>query len=129
VVRAGGDWDRWDLQVRGGLLGSARLRTAIEEHGQGRQLVRVRSWPHAPAGATILAALLAALAVAMLAGSFTATVIVAIVSTIVAARVCHECGTATTAIRRAVVELPYQTASAGSRRSFDIALALHPVAD
>src|SRR5207302_2801590 len=45
VIRSGGDWDRWDLQVRGGLLGGARLRIGIEEHGSGRQLIRVRSWP------------------------------------------------------------------------------------
>ena len=44
VVR-GGDTDRWDIQVRLGPLGSARLRVAVEEHGQGRQLVRYRVWP------------------------------------------------------------------------------------
>ncbi len=36
VVHRGGDFDDWDLQIRGGLLGSARLQIAIEEHGQGR---------------------------------------------------------------------------------------------
>ena len=29
----GGDYDRWDLEIRGGLLGSLRTRMAIEEHG------------------------------------------------------------------------------------------------
>ena len=41
----GGDFERWDLHVRGGMLGSMRLRVAVEEHGAGRQLVRIRSWP------------------------------------------------------------------------------------
>lgn len=41
----GGDFDRWDLELRGGLLGAVRIRMAIEEHGGGRQLVRVRFWP------------------------------------------------------------------------------------
>jgi hypothetical protein len=45
AVLKGGNYDRWDLQVRGGLLGVARMRMAIEEHGAGRQLIRVRSWP------------------------------------------------------------------------------------
>jgi GT2 family glycosyltransferase len=45
TVLHGGPYDRWDLEVRGGLLGFARLRMAIEEHGGGRQLVRFRSWP------------------------------------------------------------------------------------
>jgi len=45
AVLAGSDWDRWDLQVRGGLLGVARVRLAVEEHGSGRQMVRLRAWP------------------------------------------------------------------------------------
>ena len=45
VVFSGGDFERWDLHVRGGMLGSMRLRMAVEEHGGGRQLLRIRSWP------------------------------------------------------------------------------------
>ena len=41
----GGDFDRWDLEVRGGFFGCARLRLAVEEHGGGRQLARFRLWP------------------------------------------------------------------------------------
>ncbi|HEY0515736.1 MAG TPA: glycosyltransferase, partial [Solirubrobacteraceae bacterium] len=62
VVRSGGNWDRWDLQVRGGVLGQARLRIGIEEHGAGTQLVRVRCWPRTGWPALALVALLAALA-------------------------------------------------------------------
>jgi glycosyltransferase involved in cell wall biosynthesis len=45
AVLKGSEFDRWDLQVRGGMLGVARLRMAVEEHGGGRQLARFRSWP------------------------------------------------------------------------------------
>ena len=52
IVRTGGatvlrgqDFDRWDLEVPGGMFGSCRLQMAIEEHGCGRQFVRLRSWP------------------------------------------------------------------------------------
>jgi hypothetical protein len=45
VVRRGSTFDRWDLEVRGGLFGSARLLHAIEEHGGGKQLARFRIWP------------------------------------------------------------------------------------
>ncbi|MBM3225505.1 MAG: glycosyltransferase [Candidatus Tectomicrobia bacterium] len=45
VSRRGGDYDRWDLEVRGGILGAARLLSTTEEHGAGRQLVRFRLWP------------------------------------------------------------------------------------
>lgn len=47
-VRRGGDFDRWDLDIRGGLFGSVRLRVLIEEHGAGKQLVRVLTWPRWP---------------------------------------------------------------------------------
>jgi hypothetical protein len=43
VVR-GGDFDRWDLEARLGLVGGARLLMAVEEHGAGRQLFRFRAW-------------------------------------------------------------------------------------
>lgn len=45
VVFRGGDYDRWDLLVRGGFLGGTRIRIAIEEHGAGRQMIRWRYWP------------------------------------------------------------------------------------
>jgi GT2 family glycosyltransferase len=45
TVERGGSYDRWDLHVRGGALGAARILMAVEEHGAGTQYVRVRSWP------------------------------------------------------------------------------------
>jgi O-antigen biosynthesis protein len=45
LVRRGGDYDRWDLEVRSGALGFVRILMAIEEHGQGRQLGRFRFQP------------------------------------------------------------------------------------
>jgi hypothetical protein len=45
TVARGGDFDRWDISVRLGPLGAARVRLAVEEHGHGRQLVRFRIWP------------------------------------------------------------------------------------
>ena len=45
VVFRGGAFDAWDFQIRGGLFGSMRMLTAVEEHGAGRQLLRIRVWP------------------------------------------------------------------------------------
>lgn len=45
VVVRGGNFDRWDLEVRAGTLGAARLLMTIEEHGGGRQLARFRFAP------------------------------------------------------------------------------------
>ena len=44
-TRRGGEFDRWDLEVRGGLLSKIRVRTAVEEHGTGKQLARFRIAP------------------------------------------------------------------------------------
>ena len=62
VTMHGGEFDRWDLQVRGGILGSIRMRLAIEEHGAGRQLVRLKSWPRFSRLGLGLASLFAVLA-------------------------------------------------------------------
>ena len=43
IVTRGGDYDDWDLQIRGGLLGSLRTSVALEEHGAGKQLLRLRT--------------------------------------------------------------------------------------
>ncbi len=45
VVLRGGDYDSWDLDVRGGLFGSVRTCMAVEDHGSGTQLIRFRTWP------------------------------------------------------------------------------------
>jgi GT2 family glycosyltransferase len=62
-VRGGGPFDRWDLDLRAGPLGGVRIRTAVEEHGSGRQLIRARLLPWAPPGGAIIAVLLAALSI------------------------------------------------------------------
>ena len=50
-VFRGGDFNDWDLEVRGGLFGSIRTLMAIEEHGSGKQLIRFRAWSRcSPAG-------------------------------------------------------------------------------
>lgn len=36
----GGDFDPWDLEIRGGMLGRAHLLMAAEEHGEGKQQLR-----------------------------------------------------------------------------------------
>jgi len=62
VTRRGGDFDRWDIEVRGGVLGCARMLMAIEEHGGGKQLVRFRTWPKFWGLAIVVDLILAALA-------------------------------------------------------------------
>ena len=61
-VRSGGPFDRWDLDLRAGPLGGVKLRTVVEEHGSGNQLLRARIWPRASAKGAAVVLLLAALA-------------------------------------------------------------------
>ena len=64
TTRRGGDFDRWDLEVRGGLLGGVRIRMAVEEHGAGRQLARVALLPRLAAVVSIGSALFGSLELA-----------------------------------------------------------------
>jgi hypothetical protein len=66
AVLHGSEYDRWDLEVRGGIMGATRLRLAVEEHGAGTQLVRLRSWPRYSRAGMILTGLLGTLAAAAL---------------------------------------------------------------
>jgi hypothetical protein len=44
-IRRGNEYEPWDLEIVGGLLGSARALMAVEEHGAGNQYVRLSVWP------------------------------------------------------------------------------------
>src|SRR5262245_43917682 len=65
-VASGGDYDKWDLSVSGGLFGAIRVLAMVEEHGSGQQLCRFRAWPQVPA--TALAILVVLITIAGLAG-------------------------------------------------------------
>jgi GT2 family glycosyltransferase len=68
VANRGGNFDRWDLEARFGTLGVVRTRLAIEDHGAGRQLVRMRCWPRCSGPALLATGVLAALSPAAVAG-------------------------------------------------------------
>lgn len=106
AVRRGGDFDSWDLEVRGGLLGSSRMLLTIEEHGGGKQLVRLRSWPRIPIGLTLLVAGLAWLA--LLAGmdrAFVATVVLGTGALLFGLGIAQDSAIATASVLKAVDEV------------------------
>jgi GT2 family glycosyltransferase len=45
IVKRGGEFARWDLELSGGLLAGARVLLCVEDLCPGKQLVRFRSWP------------------------------------------------------------------------------------
>jgi hypothetical protein len=103
AVRRGGDFDRWDLDVRGGLFGSGRLLMAIEEHGGGKQLIRCGAWPRWSGGAIVLMTLLATLAVTAIAdGAPVAGLVLGVTAVALGLRALLECAAATGALARAL---------------------------
>ncbi len=98
-VFRGGDFDRWDLEVRGSMLGAARLRTAVEEHGLGRQLVRFRLSPRPSVAGVVLAAFFAALAAAAaMDRASAAAIVLGLIAAALAAGIVEQCAATTAAL-------------------------------
>jgi GT2 family glycosyltransferase len=113
VVLRGGDMDTWDLEVRDGTLGSVRVRMGVEEHGAGRQLVRLRAWPRpAPAVLALTLVLLLLGAGAAADGAWSAAAVLAGASVALLVRVSNDCAAALAALYCGVA----RTAAAGARR-------------
>ena len=105
LVRRGGDWDQWDLEVACGTLGAGRLILAVEDHGAGNQLVRVRWWPSVSATALTLTVGIAALSVAAaFDGGWSAAATLGIAAACVVVRASCQCGAAVAAIERIIRE-------------------------
>ena len=107
AVFCGGTWDPWDLHVRGGLVGAARLRMGLEEHGGGRQLIRLEIAPHLsrPALAVMATLLVAALGAAF-AGAWPGALVPGGVALVLGARLAWECGVATAWLLRHAAPAP-----------------------
>ena len=108
----GGPYDRWDLEVPGGALARARLLIAVEDHGAGRQYVRLGLWPKCSGAGLAVTAFLASVAgAAATSAARTAAVVFAGATVFVIARVAHEAGRALAVLDRAIAGL---TNSSGS---------------
>ena len=113
VVRRGGDFDNWDLEIRSGLLGSARLGMVAEEHGQGRQLVRWRVSPKcSEIGLVVLSTLIAISVGAGTARAWTACAAVATMGLLLGLSVLQECETAMALALRAIPDRKVEKSSA-----------------
>jgi len=102
-VRRADGCERWELHTAAGAFGGVRVRAAVEEHGRGRQLVRVRVHPHLPRLGRLALGGLALCALVAAAFAEWATVAVAgapLAALLVCATV--ECGAATAVALRAV---------------------------
>jgi hypothetical protein len=113
VVRRGGDFDNWDLEIRSGLLGSARLRMVAEEHGQGRQLVRWRVLPKcSEIGLVVLSALIAISVGACTARAWTACATLTMMGLLLGLSILQECDAAKVLTLLAIQEREIKQSSA-----------------
>jgi len=102
----GGPYDRWDVEVPGGALGTARLLIAVEDQGAGRQYVRFGIWPKcSSAGLAIIALLGTVAGAAATTTAWTAAIVFISVDALFIARVAQEAGRALALIEQAIGEM------------------------
>jgi hypothetical protein len=107
VTHAGNDYAGWDLMVRGGLFGAVCCLMGVEEHGEGRQFVRVRVTPTFRRHGLHIAAFLIVLGLlAMFEGSVAAAVLLLGASAILLLRAVYECGIAMAAVNETLRNHP-----------------------
>jgi GT2 family glycosyltransferase len=103
LVRRGGNYDRWDLEIRWGAFGCARALMAVEEHGGGSQLARIRTWPSLAGRGPLLVLGAGSLALgAAVDGAWMASLALGAIALFFAARTLADLATAGSAMRKAV---------------------------
>jgi len=104
-VLRGGEHDRWDLEVRCGFFGAARLLMGVEDHGGG-QFVRLRLWPNVPVRGPILTVGFAALAFgAFHDHAWPAAAVLGLIALLLALRTLQQCTAAMATITRSLKRL------------------------
>jgi GT2 family glycosyltransferase len=113
AVLRGGFFDRWDLEVRGGMLASARLLMGIEEFGGGKQLVRYRIWPHFSTGGLYFSTVWFSLSIfALMDKALTAALVFGSLGTMTALRMLFESVAPMALLRnKSIVPKPLETRS------------------
>jgi GT2 family glycosyltransferase len=107
AVGRGGATDAWDLEVRCGAFGGARLLGTIEEHGHGRQLVRWRVVPTIWIGSLVMLGVLIVLTAASVRdGAWVAAGIGATMTAAIVARTILDAGYAVGGIGSALQRPP-----------------------
>ena len=102
-VSRGGDYDEWDLEARNGTFGAVRLLMAAEEHGAGRQLIRLRAWPMESTGLLAVLSVLLALSLgAAFVREWLPCASFAAVGLVLFLRMFQDCAAATAALTRAL---------------------------
>ena len=106
VVLRGGQFDRWDLEIRGGLLGGLRILMASENHDLGRQMIRYRLWPKPTTIGLVAVTLLAVLALlSAVQGAWPVSVLLSFLAVALFVRAAGDCAAAMDASLRAIEQM------------------------
>jgi O-antigen biosynthesis protein len=127
-VHRGGPYDRWDLELPGGALGSTRVLVSVEEHGRGRQLVRSRAWPRVSPAAWRVGLVVGGLAAATaFSHRLLAASVFSVLLVMLAARSFWECGISNAATRAAIEQAAAGTPAPSPELLIDLAPRLRTV--
>lgn len=111
AVRQGSEYAGWDQMIFGGVLGGARLLTAVEEHGAGRQMFLARVTPNLSGAAWFVLAIgVVGGGLALAGGLVGLGVALLVLAGVAALRAVVECGWAVTAMRAAIAKALTPTA-------------------
>ncbi|MGH7801473.1 MAG: glycosyltransferase [Thermodesulfobacteriota bacterium] len=106
VVLLGGGYDKWDLEIRGGLFGSLRILCAVEDHGGGKQMIRLRSWPKISPMGFVLTLFFTVLAIfASIDKAWYMYVILGVTASLTAVRSFGDCAVSTASFLKAIKQL------------------------
>jgi len=114
IVKGGGAFDRWDLHVRPGPLGGAKLRTTVEEHGDGRQLTRIKVWPRLSRLAAVILVLLGVGALAWADGELPLAASLGLLALVSALLALSDCSAAVAMVLRDVSRLEQREGGRGA---------------
>ncbi len=105
AVVKGGEFDRWDLELRAGVLGGTRMLMSVEEHGSGRQLFRFRFWPRLqPEGLAVIVPLTLMAVLAGVERAWLPCALLGGLSLLLTLRLLQECACSLAALVRAITK-------------------------
>jgi GT2 family glycosyltransferase len=111
LVRSGGVFDRWDLELQGGLSGSARLLHTVEDHQYG-QIGRFHIWPRLSVWTALVALVLAVTAAfALVSGAWIAGLVLLAFALVLEGWTLASAGAAIAELERSIQRLHASTIS------------------
>jgi hypothetical protein len=107
AFRRGGNYERWDLEMRRGMHGAVRLLMANQEHEAGKkQLLIFRTWPLCSPSVLVITLLFVALTIAAaLDHAWAAAIVLGGIIVLLIIHQLQQCATATAAAIGALQEL------------------------